>query len=78
METDGLRHGRYLSGYQKKIKNVNTVTEAEYQSRLDTCLECENLLYGTTCRFCGCIVQIKNKLTAANCPFPYAPKWKGP
>jgi hypothetical protein len=58
-----------------KVKKVKTVSEEKYRSRLSFCLACESLLYGTTCRFCGCIVQIKNKLEAAKCPLPYAPKW---
>lgn len=57
------------------MKQVKTVTEDVYQRRLSECRACEALLYGTTCRHCGCVVQVKAKLMGARCPFPYQPKW---
>ena len=58
-----------------RVKNVKTVSEREYTRRMDICGACECLLYGTTCRHCGCVVQVKAKLATAKCPFPYSPKW---
>jgi hypothetical protein len=64
-----------LFGETLKIKNVKTVTEEEYQRRLALCKTCASLQYGTTCLHCGCIVEIRAKLAAFHCPYPYDPKW---
>ncbi|NLE23847.1 MAG: hypothetical protein GX625_00665 [Clostridiaceae bacterium] len=64
-----------LFGKTMKVKNIKTVNEDEYKKRIDICMSCESLLYDTTCRYCGCIVQIKAKLQNSTCPYPYEPKW---
>ncbi|UJF35825.1 DUF6171 family protein [Paenibacillus hexagrammi] len=51
------------------------VTEEEFERRMGQCHGCQGLQYGTTCRYCGCLVAIKAKLLSAACPFPYQPKW---
>jgi hypothetical protein len=58
-----------------RVKEIKLVTEEEYSDRIETCLACPALQYGTTCQYCGCLVHLKAKLRAAKCPFPYAPKW---
>jgi hypothetical protein len=58
-----------------RIKAVKVVTEEEYADRIETCLACPALQYGSTCQYCGCLVHLKAKLRASKCPFPYAPKW---
>jgi hypothetical protein len=58
-----------------KVKEVKLVTELQYAERIETCLTCPALQYGTTCQYCGCLIHLKAKLRAAKCPFPYAPKW---
>lgn len=57
------------------VKNVKLVTEDVYGARLNECMRCDALMYGTTCRHCGCVVQVKAKLAGARCPFPYQRKW---
>jgi hypothetical protein len=64
-----------LFGETLKVKNVKTVTEEEYQRRLALCKTCASIQYGTTCLHCGCIVEIRAKLAAFQCPYPYDPKW---
>ncbi|QGQ96053.1 hypothetical protein EHS13_14795 [Paenibacillus psychroresistens] len=59
-----------------RIKAVKVVTEAEYADRIDACLACPALQYGTTCMHCGCLVHLKAKLRVSKCPFPYAPRWE--
>ncbi|MFY9569534.1 MAG: DUF6171 family protein [Acetivibrionales bacterium] len=66
---------RKLFGETLRIKDVKTVTEEEYQQRLALCKSCDSLQYGTTCIHCGCIVEIRAKLAASRCPYPYDPKW---
>lgn len=64
-----------IFGETARVKNVKLVTEEVYMQRLDKCNNCTALDYGTTCRHCGCLVQIKAKLLAAKCPYPYEPRW---
>lgn len=58
-----------------KIKGVKLVSEETYRQRIEKCKSCEYLEFGTTCRQCGCIVEIKAKLEGASCPYPYNSKW---
>ncbi|MCZ1266538.1 hypothetical protein SAMN04487896_6107 [Paenibacillus sp. ov031] len=51
------------------------VEDAEYERRLSICSDCPGLQYGTTCRYCGCLVQVRAKLVESTCPFPYEPRW---
>ena len=46
-----------------------------YEKRLDICFNCNYLEYGTTCLQCGCIVQIKARLSDSTCPYPQKSKW---
>ena len=46
---------------------VMVVDEAIYADRLATCSECPDLLYGTTCRHCGCLVAVRAKLADKAC-----------
>lgn len=64
-----------IFGRNMKVKAVKLVSEEIYAERMQTCSECPALQYGTTCKHCGCLVQIKAKLIASQCPYPYAPKW---
>jgi len=51
------------------------VADDEYARRLAACRSCPSLAYGTTCRICGCLVQVRARLPDARCPYPYEPKW---
>ncbi|WP_310854968.1 DUF6171 family protein [Paenibacillus taichungensis] len=51
------------------------VEDTEYERRLSICADCPGLQYGTTCRYCGCLVQVRAKLVESTCPFPYEPRW---
>ena len=64
-----------MFGKAVRVKSVKTVSEEEYSRRMALCKSCDCLLYNTTCRHCGCIIQVKAKLASAKCPFPYNPKW---
>lgn len=51
------------------------VADAEYERRLSSCYSCPALQYGSTCRYCGCLVQVRAKLLDSTCPFPYDSRW---
>lgn len=42
------------------------------QERLNICHQCPHLMAGAVCSQCGCMMQMKVKLTAAKCPIE---KW---
>jgi len=44
--------------------------------RLAVCAGCPDLLYGNTCRHCGCLVAIRARLAGKRCPAP-ADRWHG-
>lgn len=57
------------------VQKVKLAASDVFQNRLEICNHCSDLDYGTTCRFCGCIVQIKARLAGAYCPHPAGRKW---
>jgi hypothetical protein len=46
----------------------------EAERRLALCDTCPDLLYGGTCRHCGCLVEVLSRLADRACPAP-APRW---
>jgi hypothetical protein len=46
------------------------VTDEVYERRLARCFACPSLQYGTTCAYCGCVVQVRAKLKDKTCPAP--------
>ncbi|WP_188540187.1 DUF6171 family protein [Paenibacillus segetis] len=57
------------------MKGREAVSDQEYNDRMDTCLSCPALQYGTTCRYCGCLVAVRARLQDSGCPFPLASRW---
>ncbi|MDP4097247.1 DUF6171 family protein [Paenibacillus sp. P96] len=64
-----------LFGHVARIRSVKLTTEAEYERRMQTCRACEAFQLGTTCRWCGCLMEIKAKLQASTCPAPAGSRW---
>jgi hypothetical protein len=46
----------------------------EAERRLALCGACPDLLYGSTCRHCGCLVEVRARIAGYACPAPL-PKW---
>lgn len=57
------------------VKGRTAVSDQEYDRRMDMCLGCPALQYGTTCRYCGCLVAVRARLQDSICPFPVVPRW---
>lgn len=64
-----------LFGDMIKVRNIKTVSEDVYTERLSICNNCSALEYGTTCKYCGCLIRIKTKIQNTKCPYPFDPKW---
>jgi hypothetical protein len=50
------------------------VQAGEAGRRLAICASCPDLQYGSTCRHCGCLVELRARLAGEGCPAP-APMW---
>jgi hypothetical protein len=64
-----------IFGKVTNVRNIKLASERLYTERLAFCEACPGLVGGTTCKYCGCFVQIKAKLAAAKCPAPGRPLW---
>lgn len=60
---------QYLASHPQPLADAATAAH-----RLRTCASCPDLTYGTTCRHCGCLVEIRTKLATHSCPAP-SPRW---
>ena len=54
---------------------IEPLSDPAYQRRLDACESCGDLLYGSTCGHCGCIVPVRAMQPDRNCPHPAGDRW---
>ncbi|MCX7049521.1 MAG: DUF6171 family protein [Candidatus Sumerlaeota bacterium] len=66
---------RIVSDYLRNHPDEALVADTVYDERLSHCRVCSDLEYGTTCRHCGCIVQLMARLANKRCPRPAVPAW---
>lgn len=64
-----------LFGETLRVREVKLASEEEYERRMAACHSCDAFQFGTTCRWCGCLMAIKGKLAAARCPAPEGSRW---
>jgi hypothetical protein len=64
-----------LFGSTLRIREVKLTSDEEYTRRMAACKACEAFQFGTTCRWCGCLMAVKGKLAAARCPAPEGSRW---
>ena len=50
------------------IKGIRLADENTYKARFSICSECESLMYGSTCAHCGCVMQVRARLSDGKCP----------
>ncbi|WP_245809661.1 DUF6171 family protein [Cohnella massiliensis] len=58
------------------LQGREAAAEAEAARRLAACRACSGLQYGTTCRYCGCLVDVRARLRGSACPHPGASRWR--
>ena len=56
-----------IEKYKSALKEVDMVSDEEYERRLSVCKECEKLNAGT-CMSCGCYVEIRAAAKISKCP----------
>lgn len=59
---------RILGEYLRENPHAPLADEPTLLSRLRICRECPDLRYGTTCRHCGCLVEVRARLAGSDCP----------
>lgn len=61
----------YLETLDEDIKTDAT----EYAARLELCSACDGLVFGVTCKYCGCFVQMRALNKNRDCPNPSKKLW---
>ncbi|WP_238996693.1 DUF6171 family protein [Paenibacillus pinistramenti] len=61
---------------QMAVQNRPAASDDEYARRLAVCSGCQGLQYGTTCRYCGCLVAVRASQRDAGCPYPLQSRWE--
>ena len=64
---------RVIADYFRDHK-PELASDEEAEERLALCGTCPDLQYGSTCRHCGCLVEVRARLKGYSCPSP-APRW---
>lgn len=50
------------------MKGVRLAENGVYEERFAVCSSCDKLLYGSTCGVCGCVMQVRARLSDGRCP----------
>ncbi|MBQ8301054.1 MAG: hypothetical protein IJX57_03735 [Clostridia bacterium] len=50
------------------MKGIRLVSEDVYDKRFAICTDCEMFVYGSTCNSCGCVMQVRARLSDGRCP----------
>ena len=45
------------------MKSVRLVSSDVYENRFDICQNCDDFMYGSTCGVCGCVMQVRARLS---------------
>ncbi len=51
-----------------QMKGIRLVSEEVYNERFAICEDCEMFMYGSTCNSCGCVMQVRARLSDGRCP----------
>lgn len=58
---------KHMQDYINAIDSHIKTNEEDYRIRLNTCMECENLINGM-CKLCGCYVEMRAAVKKNYCP----------
>lgn len=51
-----------------KMKGIRLACEHIYNLRFNCCKSCDSFVYGSTCSVCGCVMQVRARLSDGKCP----------
>jgi hypothetical protein len=66
-----------MADYIKTIDPDHRTDRELYEKRLAQCASCSGLYYESTCRYCGCFVQMRALRSTMDCPNPEGSRWRG-
>lgn len=64
-----------IAAYVRNIPKELRTEDSVYEKRLGVCSECEALVGGLTCRYCGCFVLARARKVNQECPKPGENRW---
>ena len=64
-----------IASYVKNIPKEQQIDDSAYEKRLAVCSECEALVNGLTCKYCGCFVLARARKKNQGCPMPGGDLW---
>lgn len=64
-----------MAEYIDAIAPELRVNDELYEKRLAQCLNCGGLYYESTCRYCGCFIQMRAVRSSMDCPNPEGSRW---
>lgn len=64
-----------IASYVKNIPEGERTSDENYEQRLAVCSECEALISGLTCKYCGCFVLARARKQSQSCPMPGENRW---
>lgn len=76
MESVHVTPGKLQRLVEIATRGRERAADEVYAQRMEQCARCPGLQYGTTCRYCGCLVAVKARLLDSVCPNPMFPKWE--
>lgn len=65
---------RLVADYLRGVPDAALTDDNRAAARLAACRACPDLRYGTTCRHCGCLVEVRVRLSDKSCA-SVTPRW---
>lgn len=65
-----------MADFIKTIDPDLRISDTLYGRRLAMCSGCTGLYYETTCRYCGCFIQMRALRSNMDCPHPAGSRWR--
>ncbi|MBO5279551.1 MAG: hypothetical protein J6B06_08700 [Lachnospiraceae bacterium] len=65
-----------IAAYVRNIPVEQRTADDIYEKRLAICSECEALVGGLTCKYCGCFVLARARKDSQQCPMPGRNCWE--
>lgn len=65
-----------IAAYVRNIPAEQRTADDIYEKRLETCSQCEALVGGLTCKYCGCFVLARARKKSQQCPMPGRNCWE--
>lgn len=65
-----------IANYVNQISEELRTEDRIYERRLMACSQCDALIGGLTCKYCGCFVLARARKKSQSCPMPGKDCWE--